>query len=68
MLQSVFLTKLVTLGILISTLVWTVVVTKSVKLVILPLISFILVLRAVIVANLVILGFLSLNLLLLEYY
>ena len=68
MLQSVFLTKLVTLGILISTLVRTVVVTKSVILVILPLISFILVSRAVIVANLVILGFLSLNLLLLEHY
>ena len=56
MLQSVVLTKLLSLGILFSTVVRTVVVAKSVILGILLLISFILALRAAVVAKLVKLG------------
>ena len=61
MLQSVcfFLTKLLTLDILFSTVVRAAVVAKLVILGISPLTSFILVLRAVLVATLVISGILS---------
>ena len=55
-LQSVVLIKLLSLGILFSTVVRTVVVAKSVILGILLLISFILALRAAVVAKLVKLG------------
>ena len=51
MLWSVFLTKLLTLGILFSAAVRAVVVAKLVILGILPLISFILASRVVLVAN-----------------
>ena len=51
-----FLTKLLTLGTLFSTAVRAVVVTKSVILGILPLTSFILVLRAAAMDTLVVLG------------
>ena len=53
---SVFLTKLLTLGIIFSTAVRAVVVAKLVMLVIVFLTSFILALRAVVVATLVIIG------------
>ena len=59
MLWSVFLSKLLTLGILFSTAVRAVVVTKSVILGILFSTSFILALRVVLVATLVISGILS---------
>ena len=55
-LQSVFFTKLLTLGILFSTAVRVVVVAKLVILAILSLTPFILALRAVVVAKLVKLG------------
>ena len=54
--QSVFSTKLLTLGILFSTAVRVVVVDKLIILGILLLTSFILALRAVVVAKLVISG------------
>ena len=56
MLWSVFLTKLQTLGVLFSTAVRALVVTKLVILGISPLTSFILALRAALVAKLVMLG------------
>ena len=56
MLQSVFFTKLLTLGILISTVERAAVVAKLVILDILPLTSFILALRAAAAGKLVILG------------
>ena len=57
-LQLVFLTKLLTLGILFSTAVRAVVVAKLLILDISPLTSFVLALRVALVAKLVILGFL----------
>ena len=59
MLQSVFLTKLLILGILFSTVVKAVVLAKLVILDILPLTPFILALTVALVAKLVILGILS---------
>ena len=56
MLQSVFLTKLLTSSIIFSTAVRVVLVAKSVILDSSPVISFILALRAAVVAKLVILG------------
>ena len=53
---SFFLTKLLTLGVLLSTAVRAVAVAKLAILVILPLTTFILALRAAVVAKLVILG------------
>ena len=55
MLLSVFLTKLLTLGILFSATVKAVVLAKLVMLGILPLISFILTLKAAVAAKLVML-------------
>ena len=55
-LQSAFLTKLLTLGILFSTAIRAVVVAKLVTPGIVPLTSFILTLRAVLAAELVVLG------------
>ena len=66
--QSVFSTKLLTLGILFSTAVRAVVVDKLIILGILLLTSFILALRAVVVAKLVISGILSLIFLILALY
>ena len=59
MLWSVLLTKLLTLGILFSTAVKAVVVAKLVMFGISPLTSFILALRIVLIAKLVISGSLS---------
>ena len=68
MLKSVFLTKLLTLGILFSTSARVAVVAKLVMLGILPLFSFVLALRAEVVAKLVISGILSSIFLILALY
>ena len=58
MLWSVFLTKLITLGILFSTTARAVVLAKLMILAVFSLTSFILALRAAVVAKLIILGIL----------